>query len=122
MEDKASDRWQQILPFGVREGHEGKEVDGMENSHVQVFSRHSSEKGHLDGIQPVQVVCLGVRLVGQGANDELQRTRGEGWLGNTLLQDLLEKSRGQGRPHLLEYTMWDVQDTEANALGKHHGV
>ncbi|CAM5176800.1 unnamed protein product [Eretmochelys imbricata] len=45
----------QVPPFGVRMEHKGKEVDGVEHEHVQMFSGTGTEVDQLDVLQPIQV-------------------------------------------------------------------
>ncbi|CAM4558580.1 unnamed protein product [Lepidochelys kempii] len=44
-----------VPPFGVRMEHKGKEVDGVEHKHVQMFSGTGTEVDQLDVLQPIQV-------------------------------------------------------------------
>ncbi|CAM4558347.1 unnamed protein product [Lepidochelys kempii] len=44
----------QVPPFGVRMEHKGKEVDGVEHKHVQMFSGTGTEVDQLDVLQPIQ--------------------------------------------------------------------
>ncbi|CAM5171392.1 unnamed protein product [Eretmochelys imbricata] len=43
-----------VPPFGVRMEHKGKEVDGVEHEHVQMFSGTGTEVNQLDVLQPIQ--------------------------------------------------------------------
>ncbi|CAM5163021.1 unnamed protein product, partial [Eretmochelys imbricata] len=45
----------EVPPFGVRMEHKGKEVDGVEHEHVQMFSGIGTEVNQLDVLQPIQV-------------------------------------------------------------------
>ncbi|CAM4651532.1 unnamed protein product [Lepidochelys olivacea] len=43
-----------VPPFGVRMEHKGKEVDGVEHKHVQMFSGTGTEVDQPDVLQPIQ--------------------------------------------------------------------
>lgn len=55
--------------------HKGKEVDGVEHEHVQMFSGTGTEVNQLDVLQPIQVAC--------------QR-----WLGRLVVQEAMMSYRG----------------------------